>query len=326
MKWFRVYSEARTDAKLESLSDAQHRVWFRLMCFAGEQSERGEIVGYDEELLAIEVARGDVELLRETLERLIKLRIIAAGNDDVQFINWEKRQYDKPSDSPEQTRERKRRSRAASIDSDDVTPMSRASHADVTPRHDPYTDTDTDTELSENSRSPLAAAPRKTRPPTPVPKPIEQDRQNPIWDALAAETGKPATKNERSDFGETVSQLRDAEATPDEIHAFPNWWYESFPGAKLTHRCYREHLGKFRSSPPRPMLPSDIKNPMVRAALTTDMSDITAELEAKHGSRNGLSIENRNPRELFAEPRRIAAGEPRAAPHVLPEPRQPERS
>lgn len=130
MKWFRVYSEARTDAKLESLTDAQHRVWFRLMCFAGDQGERGDIMGYDEELLAVEVARGDVDLLRSTLERLVKLRIIATG-DGVRFVNWEKRQYDKPSDAPEQTRERKRKSRASSIEESSVTPMSRA----VTPQN-----------------------------------------------------------------------------------------------------------------------------------------------------------------------------------------------
>lgn len=144
MKWFRVYSEARTDAKLESLTDAQHRVWFRLMCFAGDQDERGAIIGYDEELLAVEVARGDVDLLRATLERLVKLRIIEAG-DDVRFINWQSRQYDKPSDSPEQTRERKRKSRAPSIEETPVTPMSR----DVTPHKQKQiadTDSETDTD------------------------------------------------------------------------------------------------------------------------------------------------------------------------------------
>jgi hypothetical protein len=148
MKWFRVYSEARTDAKLESLTDAQHRVWFRLMCFAGDQGERGDIMGYDEDLLAVEVARGDVDLLRCTLERLVKLRIIATG-DGVRFVNWEKRQYDKPSDAPEQTRERKRKSRASSIEESSVTPMSR----DVTP-HKQIQSTDTDTEPEGENDAP----------------------------------------------------------------------------------------------------------------------------------------------------------------------------
>lgn len=132
MKWFRLYSEARTDAKLESLPDDMFRVWFKLMCFAGEQPTRGFVEGYDDDLLAVEVARGDVELLRATLARLVKLRIIVAGDDAVLICNWEARQYDKPSDTPEETRRRKQESRAR--------------HADVTPRHDPYADADADTD------------------------------------------------------------------------------------------------------------------------------------------------------------------------------------
>lgn len=140
MKWFRLYSEARTDAKLESLPDDMFRVWFKLMCFAGEQPTRGSVVGYDDELLAVEVARGNVELLRATIDRLVKLRILAAGDETVAVINWDPRQYDKPSDTPDETRRRKQESRAR--------------HADVTPRHDPYTDadaeldTETETELT----------------------------------------------------------------------------------------------------------------------------------------------------------------------------------
>ena len=111
MKWLKLYSEARTDAKLNSLTDAQHRVWFNLMCFANEQPERGIISGYDDELLAVEVARGDINLLAETLERLQRLRIIVTGEDNLTFINFAKRQYEKPSDQPERVRERVKRHR-----------------------------------------------------------------------------------------------------------------------------------------------------------------------------------------------------------------------
>src|SRR5487761_2798454 len=107
MKWLRLYNEARTDAKLESLPDDEFRVWHRLLCFASEQPNRGVIAGFTPRLLAVEVARGDVALLERTLTSLQELRIIVAGDDDAYaFTKWESRQYDKPSDTPERVAER----------------------------------------------------------------------------------------------------------------------------------------------------------------------------------------------------------------------------
>ncbi|MGE5333400.1 MAG: hypothetical protein ACM3N4_01750, partial [Nitrososphaerota archaeon] len=108
MQWFRLHSEARTDAKLESLPDDEFRVWFRLLCFAAEQDGdgRGSIVGYDDELLAIELCDGDTALLRRTIEHLKKLRILSEDEDGITFRAFEKRQYDKPSNRPERVRAR----------------------------------------------------------------------------------------------------------------------------------------------------------------------------------------------------------------------------
>lgn len=170
MQWFRMYTEARNDAKLRSLTDGQFRVWFNLLCFAAEQpEERGAIIGYDLDLLAVEVAGGDTELLTETLERLERLRILDRGDDSVGFRAFADRQYDKPSDAPESARERKRRQRERDakrdmpVTTNDVTPMSR----DVTPCHaldtEAEADTDSDTEAeAEEAREALPAAVRET--------------------------------------------------------------------------------------------------------------------------------------------------------------------
>lgn len=99
--WLRLYNEARTDAKLESLPDDEFRVWHRLLCFANEQPKRGVIARYTPRLLAVEVARGDVTLLERTLNDLQELRIIETHDGDVAFARWDERQYDKPSDTPE---------------------------------------------------------------------------------------------------------------------------------------------------------------------------------------------------------------------------------
>lgn len=134
--WFRMYYEARTDAKLHSLADDEFRVWFNLLCYAAEQvDDRGAIDTEDGFLVAVEVAGGDEELLHRTLHKLERLRIIEWSEDEsdhrMLFSHFDDRQYDKPSDAPEQTRERKRKSRAQQQQSADVTPMSRP----VTPSH-----------------------------------------------------------------------------------------------------------------------------------------------------------------------------------------------
>ena len=91
MNWFRLYSEARNDAKLRTLSDAEHRVWFNLLCYAAEQKpERGSIFDFDMDVLAIEVAAGDSDLLIETLKKLSRLRIIfATDGGQIRFLKFE---------------------------------------------------------------------------------------------------------------------------------------------------------------------------------------------------------------------------------------------
>lgn len=123
MDWFRMYHEARKDNKLAMLSDAQHRVWFNLMCLAGEQTERGTIAGYDPFPLACEVAHGDEALLSETLEFLVKARILERTEEDaLTFLNWRKRQYVKPSAEPERVKARVEKHRAKEK-AEKVTPL-----------------------------------------------------------------------------------------------------------------------------------------------------------------------------------------------------------
>ena len=82
MPWFKFYPEARTDRKLRSLSRDQRLVWLDLLCYAAEQSDRGIIRFDDDDLLALEVADGDVALMNETLGKLQSLRIISVCPDN----------------------------------------------------------------------------------------------------------------------------------------------------------------------------------------------------------------------------------------------------
>ena len=142
MKWFRLYSEARNDAKLRSLTDAQHRVWFNLLCYAAEMEERGCISAVDRELLAVECAGADTDFLNETIEKLTRLRIVTAEAENICFVNFMKRQYDKPSATPERVSERVNKHRAAKTEASNtiVTP----SNASVTPKKRVYSDSDSE--------------------------------------------------------------------------------------------------------------------------------------------------------------------------------------
>lgn len=109
MKWLKLWNKARVDSALETLSDSEFRTWFRLLCFANEQPERG-VIRLGGRKLAAEVSRGDTKLLNTTLRALVELEIITHENGVIRFTNWDKHQR-KPSDAPEAVAERVRRHR-----------------------------------------------------------------------------------------------------------------------------------------------------------------------------------------------------------------------
>lgn len=110
MEWLRMYHEARADKKLASLNDAQFRVWFNLLLYAGEQEVRGTVPMPDDELLALEVAVADTDLLHATLDRLVRLRILSPVDGGFAFCQWEKRQPNSDS-STERVRKHRERKR-----------------------------------------------------------------------------------------------------------------------------------------------------------------------------------------------------------------------
>lgn len=131
MEWLRLYTEARNDRKLESLTDSQFRVWFRLLCLSGEQEERGTIKIVSPRLFCLEVANGDSTLLDETLLALEELVIITRKDNELTFVNFAKRQYLKPSDTPKAVGERVTKHRSKKNGNCNA-PVTR-SNADVTP-------------------------------------------------------------------------------------------------------------------------------------------------------------------------------------------------
>lgn len=114
MDWLKLHHEARRDAKLGTLTDAQHRGWFHLLILASEQVEsRGTIPPMKERVLALEVTGGDIAILRETLAALVDLDIVKITPEGaITFLAFDKRNTRKPSDEADATAQRQREKRA----------------------------------------------------------------------------------------------------------------------------------------------------------------------------------------------------------------------
>jgi hypothetical protein len=228
MPWFRMYNESRNDRKLDTLADDEFRVWHKLLCCASEGKDRGSIEADDRELLAIEVARGDEELLGRTLARLVKLKIVRDDGPAIVFINFLKRNYDKPSDTPQATAERQRRHREKGRDEGVTETVSR----DVTPGHAQEEKRREEKRVEETIYPPSpqvgegggAAAPRQEDAPLPPPRfPKPKDMPPPkrppdlLFEAVCEACDidwHQLTDPERGKVNAAVGQIRKAGGTP----------------------------------------------------------------------------------------------------------------
>jgi len=114
LPWFKMHCEALTDAKLRAFTDAQHRCWFSLLCGAAASEEkRGSFTITNEIVAAIEYANGDEEVLRSTLDRMLKWEMLDQDGATFTFRNFEKRNARKPSDDPEEVAKRVNKCREA---------------------------------------------------------------------------------------------------------------------------------------------------------------------------------------------------------------------
>lgn len=172
MPWFRLYPEILKDPKIRRFTTVQKWLWVTAMCEAAQSSERGKLfiadgIEYTDDDLAQAsgIHPSEWDQSKGFIDLCVTLKMMERHADGgVTLLNFTSRQYQKPSDSPEKTRERKQKERAKKAEkkndqtpesagistfSDDnnpshenVTPMSR----DVTPGHAIDTDTDSDTD------------------------------------------------------------------------------------------------------------------------------------------------------------------------------------
>jgi hypothetical protein len=150
--WFRLYTKIRSDPDMVMLTDHQFRIWINLMCLASDSKQRGWVqspLGGQYPLPVLARTLGTTEDdLKPALTIFEQSGFIEQTDHGIHLLKFIERQYDKPSDQPEATSERKRRQR------------SRQCHANVTPMSRPIstdTDSDTETEIYNTPLTPQGA-------------------------------------------------------------------------------------------------------------------------------------------------------------------------
>lgn len=169
MKWFRFYSDALDDPKVQRLPAELFKHWINLLCLANDGEPRGELPCVDDIAFRLRVDDDTaIQILRDLTER----GLIDDDSETLQPHNWDERQ--RQSDN---VTERVRRHRAK-IDSpvarnEDVTlhetdserscNASRAQEAEVEVEVEAEGDTDSDTEAEEVTLRGRAPAPARRR-------------------------------------------------------------------------------------------------------------------------------------------------------------------
>ena len=270
LPWFKLWDEAGNDPKLETLTDAQHRVWFKMMCMANRGTPRGTIAPRRAKLLAIEVAGGDESLLAETLRALEDLDIRTPLDDGTaSFVNWEKRQSARPSGQPSATAQRKREQRERDRAEGRVTRRDRvvtgSDISDVTRGH---ATEEKEIRLEEDRESASVAGGvgiegsrgETASPPTPPPSaPAEapsvsgQERELATVTPIRPPSPEPPPRVQqqlalREQLFASAADLRDRKLTKAEERRLNGWWNEHKAG--LTPEIIAEAEGETASHTP----------------------------------------------------------------------------
>ncbi len=147
LQWFRLYTEFSTDPKVQSLSEAMQRRFIMILCFYA----KGDLQKWSDKQISYALRISEKEW-QKTLKIFKECSFV---DDDLNIINWNKRQY---RSDHSRSRVRAHRKRVCNVTSTlqsgysngNVTLQSGYSNGDVTP---PETETETETEKVLNKLS-----------------------------------------------------------------------------------------------------------------------------------------------------------------------------
>ena len=249
MKWFRFYSTALDDPKIQRMPAELFRSWVNLLCLAneGEGDERGNLPSVAD--IAFRLRLTDEEAER-TIADLTERGLIDEVDETLQPHNWEQRQY--VSDN---VTERVRKHRAKHDDdvSDNVTgnddetlhetlqdePGNVTRNADVTSQ----------IQIQNRGRTEQILATEKP-----------SRRRDLLFETLVEATGIDVRNDlERGRVNKALKSLRECEATPDEIERAVSRYRKRWPDIELTAMAIASNWSALmkddesRSSAPPPL-------------------------------------------------------------------------
>jgi hypothetical protein len=252
-----MWSEARNDAKLRRLDDAEFRVWFNLLCFAAEQEERGHIARSDAFLLAVEVCNGDVPLLKRAvallaLHHLVRAEWCIEAEQDavtITFASWDRRQYDKPSDRPEAVAERVKRHRAKNeTPRNAAETRENARNAEIRLREEKKREEKRPPIDIPGPRAPAPAparTPAREAPPAPVAAVV-----NALTQALAYDEDARLSAKEHDRLVASATEILGAGGTPEDVPVRAERYARKYPSIAVTHGGLAGHWGELAVEPP----------------------------------------------------------------------------
>ncbi len=135
--WFRSYASALDNPKIERLSDANYRIWSKLLSVA---AIGGGIIKNDMADLVIRIRRPEGKI-RKAIQELVKVGLLECIDDDYTPHEWEQHQFDSDVSTGRvrEFRERKRNcnvsplKRFNSVSETNLEPLHRHSTEEVTP-------------------------------------------------------------------------------------------------------------------------------------------------------------------------------------------------
>lgn len=151
--WFRLYHDLPNDIKLRRFTPQEKWAWVALLCLASQSKDRGVVEAENEDIADYCEFNCTQDWLyfRDKLIAKGMLEINADGK--LHILNWENRQYEKPSDRPEAVNARVKKHRAKKKEKA-VTPCNAlqtpCNATDTDPDTDPDSETDPDTHKIRN--------------------------------------------------------------------------------------------------------------------------------------------------------------------------------
>ncbi|MES2462752.1 MAG: phage replisome organizer N-terminal domain-containing protein, partial [Armatimonadota bacterium] len=131
MNWLRLHDDFINDPKMRRYFSKEERyVWIALLCMANKGKVRG-VVSHSDDEIAYALEMEDDEWLTLAAKFQQRGMIDRTESGDVHISNWSARQYEKPSDTPEETRIRKQNQRDRERDAKQTPPP----HNSVTQGH-----------------------------------------------------------------------------------------------------------------------------------------------------------------------------------------------